>query len=215
VSEQIPHEPSARKYYVAALIASGVGLTAGTIIEWLHPHESGLQLKAGVSIFAFLYVAAQSIERLVEMIVLVLDGLLTNDKKGTQFVQTRKTRALAVARKLRRGLTALGPQGVGTTSTQTINSTNADLDRAERAIDWSKKVMQILTLGLSFGISFVLLAWIGMGLFGLVLAPRGDNSAVPLWVDWALTAAVLTGGAKGLHDLLSKIQSSKDSDDAA
>ena len=61
----------------------------------------------------------------------------------------------------------------------------------------------------------MLLASYEVGLLGLILSPRGDKAAVPLWVDWVLTAAALTGGSKGLHDLLSKVQYSKENDKAA
>jgi len=40
------------------------------------------------------------------------------------------------------------------------------------------------------------------------------KAAVPSWVDWVLTASALTDGAKGPHDLQSKVQSSKGADEA-
>ena len=60
MSEQLPSSPSLGKYYGTALAAALSGTAVGTIIGCLNGQPSAINLRTGVSIFAFLYVAAQA-----------------------------------------------------------------------------------------------------------------------------------------------------------
>jgi len=213
MSSEIPQEPPLGRYYLTALAVAVAGLAVGTIVSAVNGQPSAIELKTGGSIFAFLYIAAQGVERFVEMIVLFLEYMFTRHNNGKEFASTTKTRALASARMLRRHMTR--PDVLARADSAEIGAMHADLADAEHVARQARKAMLILTLGISFGLSFVLLASVEVGLFGLVLSARENGAAVPLWVDWALTAAALTGGSKGLHDLLSKVQSSKEADEAA
>jgi hypothetical protein len=213
MSSEIPQQPPLGRYYLTALAAAVAGLAAGTILSAVNGEPSAIELKTGVSIFAFLYIAAQGVERFVEMIVLFLEFVFAKRNNGKEFASTTKTRALASARMLRRRMSR--PDVLARADSEEVATIHTDLANAEHVAHQARKAMLILTLGMSFGLSFVLLASVEVGLFGLVLSPRDNGAAVPLWVDWLLTAAALTGGSKGLHDLLSKVQSSKEADEAA
>jgi hypothetical protein len=208
-----PEPPAFGRYYAAALIAAVAGLVVGTVISAYNGQPKAIELKTDVSIFAFFYIAAQGIERVVEMIVLGVDYLFSKRNPDNAFASTKKSRALASARGMRRRMAHADL--VSRNAAEDLGSMHTKLMSAEDVAEKSRNAVLVLTLGMGFGLSFVLLASVEMGLFGLVLSPRGDNAAVPLWVDWVLTAAALTGGAKGLHDLLSKVQTSKEADEAA
>lgn len=172
-------------YLVAAVIVMTVGVVGGLVLART-TDVPDYKLAAGASAFALIYIVAQAIERVNELLVLVLD------KASSGFAEAQKQNALKTIK------------GVHVTSAVPEADAPARLTKA-------RKELRVLTMAVAFGLSFVLLAYLETGLMELVT--EGSHPSQPL--DWIISAAVFAGGTSALHDLTSKVQKSKEKDEAA
>jgi hypothetical protein len=97
----------------------------------------------------------------------------------------------------------------------TVKTTKASAAPAvaadEKKLTAARKEIQILTAGTAFGLAFALIAGLDTGLLELTI----KHPHIPMGLDWVISAAVISGGTAALHDLISKIQKSKEKDEAA
>lgn len=154
----------------------GLGLAIAALTD-VHDYK----MAAGASAFALIYIVAQAIERVNELLILGLDNTV-----GDRFAEAKKQQALGK-----------------------IKSNQGASEPAKLA--GARKELRILTMGTAFGLSFVLLASLDMGLMELVT----EGNHPPKLLDWLISAAVFAGGTSALHDLISKVQKSKEKDEAA
>ena len=139
----------------------------------------------GISVFALVYVLAQAVERVVEGVLAVLEGFAK--VAGKQLATTTKAEA---TRALRSAATAPGVIEQSAKAEAATSDTRA------------------LAFGLSLAIGFVACGYFEIGLMRLI-----GVSGVEGWVDRLASAIIIAGGAKPLHDLISKIQKSKEKDE--
>jgi hypothetical protein len=136
-----------------------------------------------IGLFALVYVLAQAIERVVEFVLLSVESAFK--RTGTKLSTTRKAEA---ARLL--------------ASTAAPATTTAE--EAEKA----EADTRALAFGLAVGLAFVACGYFEVGLLDII----GVENVEP-WVDRMVSALVIAGGSKPLHDLISKIQKSKQKDE--
>ncbi|MFD8103202.1 hypothetical protein ACFV24_27060 [Nocardia fluminea] len=216
-------EETNKGYYIAAVLIAVLGILVG----WLAvPHMRdappvALTLVAGASAFAFLYVAAQAIERAVELIIVVISGIdgLAGEKK---FAEGQKNELVQKLRDKKRTDAALllsarmGQQAESTTTPVPDDDTPVK-PSADSKIEARRRELAALAAGISFALAFVFLAWFEVGLLKSLIAPAsggesGSHTVTPC-VDWLITALVISGGAKSLHELITKVQKSKENAD--
>jgi hypothetical protein len=146
----------------------------------------------GVSVFALLYVLAQGVERVVEVVVAVVDALTGENS----FAETRKRKALERL------------QAADAAPASDAES-GPDAEAAKNEVERARADLTVFTQGLSFALSIVAVGYAHYG----VLANIGvANVDAP--VDRFVTALAVMGVSKGLHDLISKVQKSKENDEA-
>ncbi len=145
---------------------------------------------AGVAVFAVLYVIAQAVERLVEWIT---EGLkLIPDSPGA-----KKTRAVRAIRDTNLMLTAM-PNAVD-------RSTLTAMAATEKVAEESRTDIRFLGHGLSILLCAIAVNWLNYGLMGSL----GATDLNPDF-DRLLTALAAAGGSKGLHELIGRVQASKE-----
>lgn len=183
------------RYVVGSVVCVIVGVVSGLLVN-VWTEVDGFVFAEGISLFALLYVVAQGVERINEFVVNVLNHVLTKD--DPVFAERRKKAALTNLRKL--SMEARG-----------ADSPDVDLaavvDKSE--LDSARKEIALLTAGVGFGLTFFFVASLDTGLLEIIVT----SPHIPSGVDWLLSAAVLTGGATGLHELLSKLKASKEKDE--
>ncbi|HEX2039964.1 MAG TPA: hypothetical protein VHF47_09575 [Acidimicrobiales bacterium] len=138
---------------------------------------------AEIGLFALVYVLAQAIERVVEITLLWLDAAFTG--AGQRLAPTRKAEAVR--------LLAAAPAPAPATA-----------EEAEQA----ESDTRALAFGLAAGLAFVACSYFEIGLLSMI----GVKGVEP-WFDRFVSAVVVAGGSKPLHDLISKIQKSKQKDE--
>jgi hypothetical protein len=171
-----------------------VGL--GVLIGWYLQRDAGgpvVALQPGISLFALLFVAAQAIERLAELVSrtpwigMRFKGDSTIDK-GT-------------ARRIFNQAIAAGSMAV----------IRAEKDDAADAAAEAAQDLAIINANRSsffFGLNAAMAA-IAAGYLNLHLLGLIGVSGVASWLDLLVTSLVISGGTKPLHDLISRIESSK------
>lgn len=159
-------------YTLAGFALAVVGLIAGDML-W---DEAGTYRpdEANVSVFALVYVLAQGVERIVEVVLAFVGAAARLLQK--ELATTTKARALQEA--------------------------------DDRQADSAEADTRALAFGLALGVAFT-----GCGYFGVemleLIGVQGAKQDVELFV----TGLVVAGGSKPLHDLISKIQKSKQKDE--
>lgn len=138
-------------------------------------------LAEGVGLFALLYIAAQAIER-------ILEPFSKLDPKKAELVKDRDDKAAAAQR---------GAQAKPAADAQG----SLDRWRANRAVLlWGAATV----LGMFGSAAF------GIYLLRLVVVPAAEGGALPsLELDILVTGLAIGGGTKPLHDLISRIEKSK------
>ncbi len=175
---------------VAGLVLGPILLTSSTITQT--PVE-------GIAAFAILYVLAQAIERVNQILVPIFDRLLSK-VSGAPTATVKKQEALAAVR-----MQAAALRGIGA-----LTYSVDDQSEADKAVTTANVEKALLTNGLAF-----LLAMLLVSLFKFSLLASLGYTNVPSVVDIVITATAIMGGSAGLGDLISKIQKSKTADEAA
>ena len=180
-------------YRVLGILTGIVGVAVA-----LNASDSKIEYKPieGISVFAVLYVIAQGVERLVEWTIDL--ATLLDQSPG---------------KKKDAGLRAL------TTSNSTLNG-NPTLDAfqtaATEAADAKKEVetartdITFLAHGLSILLAAIAVNWLDYGIFTHLGASGVSESA-----DHLFTALAAAGGSKGVHELVGRLQKSKEASEEA
>lgn len=162
-----------RGYVLASVAIVVVGLALGEVAR---QHTAAkLAPELTVSPFAVLYVLAQGVERVVEMIVNLLGKV-----SRFEFAERRKRLAL---QGLQRGEPA----------------------RDQPDINQARRDLAVLSQALSFAVAYIAVSYFRCGMLTLV-----GVTGIQVWVDVLLTSVAVTGGSKGLHDLIAKVEKSKE-----
>jgi hypothetical protein len=180
-------------YSLAGLGLAVVGWIAGTSLVSQSPTFTPME---GIGVFALVYILAQAVERLVEIILSVVDSLA--GKAGKELAPTTKAKAL-------RALSAV-PAAAAAPAGVAANAAAIEKEQARSA----ESDTHALAFGLALGIAFL-----GCGYFEVGLLKLIGVEQVPIWVDRFVSGIIVAGGAKPLHDLISKVQTSKQKDQEA
>jgi hypothetical protein len=186
-----------RQSYVGVAVALVI---VGCLLAWW-ANQSDVKYKsvATVSTFAVLYVLAQGIERLVELIIGVVDALPMSNK----FAETRKRKALDVMK---------NPDSTQNGNSGFADDAGKDADKSAEArkdADNARGDLTVLTQGMSFSLSIIAVSYVHYGVLGTIGATH-----LNVGVDRAFTALAIMGGSKGLHDLISKVEKSKENEES-
>jgi uncharacterized membrane protein YfcA len=179
-----------------------IGVIGGALLK----SDAGgpaFELKAGISVFALLIVAAQAIERLAEVTSRVPGiGMRFGPNKSKSKTDARQMRNAALVAGINASNDAVG-QSVKLAAAQKVAEGEQDLAviNANRA---------------SFFIGFnAALAGLAAGYFNVSLLELLGSSNVPNWLDILVTSLAISGGTKPLHDLISKIETNKQNSEAS
>jgi hypothetical protein len=192
-----PNVKPSGAYVFFAVIAVALGVVIG---QWaVHAAVSYAEPAVGISVFAVLYVLAQAVERLVEWIITAID--LVSDT----FAEGAKKRALAkltVANSTANGNPVLNDFGI------TADNATQSESEAKTEVGKARKDLSIFGQALSFSFAYMAVSYFEYGIFKVI----GVSNLVE-GVDRLFTALAVMGGSKALHDLISKIQKSKEKDE--
>jgi hypothetical protein len=172
-----------QKYLFAAAAFVAVGVVAGQVLVGADVTYSPAE---GISVFAVLYVLAQGIERVVEIVISAITLL------GTDFAENRKQQALASLNSTLNGNPAL-------------DDITGAVAQEEKKVEEARLDIGLFAQGLAFALSYALVSYFEFGIFTTIGV---DDMAAG--VDRVFTALAVMGGAKGLHDLIGKLQKSKE-----
>jgi len=168
---------------------AAVGIAIGILI-YQATDEVAFELVQGISIFAVFYILAQAVERLLEPLSAWADVVNPSDAaagivKRKSDAETRRDAAVAAAHR-----------------------DNSMADKAaikQAAVDQIRKNRTIVMWGAA-----TLMAAIGAGLLHLSLMSAIGFTGLNTGVDLAITALAVGGGTKPLHDLIARIEKSKE-----
>lgn len=156
------------------------------------------KVSSDFNMFAGLFVLALAVERLLEPLSRFI-GPNTEEAKDE-----RDKAQVAAERDPDGELPA--PAGVETPGDDA--PTNIDwLASAQSNVDQARQIGSIVHWGVAVGLSFVLSAKLNVLLLGAIAA-KGSAQPSP-WADLLVTGLVVGAGTKPLHDLVSKLEKSK------
>ena len=219
-SNTVEPEGPKRRYVYASLFFVAVGLVVAYLVETLDWSAVASTAVEGVTVFAILFVLAQAIERVVELVLPWLDGFIvwlarrdaTKDQRSSELLAVRKTEAIRGIREVTNAGIAnvsLEIGQLGATDSAALAQQATETTDAEKKTKEVRNETRLLTQSMSFAMAIVLVAWFQ---FSLASAIGFEN--VPIWLDFLLTATAIMGGSAGLHDLLSNIQKQKETEEA-
>lgn len=173
-----------------AIVAVGYAVALG-VHSWKDP--SALVVGQDFSIFAFLYIAAQAIERILEPVSLLLPS---QEKDAGQAEQAKATAKASLA--------------AGNATSAQENLQQAANSRA--LADDISLARGLLLWSFASILGFLASAFLGLYLLNSVVAhTAGDALSHPArWLDILVTGLAIGGGTKPLHDLISNIQANKE-----
>ncbi len=171
------------KYLLGAYVVIGFGVLAGWVLwKVVKPHD--FVPEPGVSVFALLYIFAQTIERVLEPLTSHIGGA-PNPDAGNEGSPKRLSESDAAA-----NLKAAG-------------SKDADKWRTVVAQVTGNRALATWALA-----SF--LAMLASGGLGVFLLHAVGLTSVPPAVDILVTGLAIGSGTKPLHDLIGNIQAAKE-----
>jgi hypothetical protein len=171
----------------AVLIAYGglvIGAAAG-ILLWHWRDPAVFQPGTGISVFAPLYILAQSIERFIEPFSNLLGAASPDDAGGGE--SKKKSEALEAV------------------SLAIVSNDLAAAAKWQRVVDRIRRNTAVIAWGIASAIGMVL-----CGLFGLLMLRMVGFAGVPEEVDIVISGLAVGSGTKPLHDLISNLQQSKE-----
>ena len=165
---------------------SAIIIVVGALVGWLLGESSTIVVVPveGVTVFALFYVLAQALERINEGAGKALAVILPSAPQAAKDESVRRLR----------GIEAIP-----------ADSSTAD-EKAKLAR--SRTESSLLTGAFSFAFAFGLTGYFHAGLLTVI----GVQDLNPVF-DRFLTALAIMGGTKGLHDLISKVEKSKESEE--
>jgi len=172
-------------------IVTGV---SGVLVALLAPASNVTYTAVeGIAVFAVLYVVAQGVERIVEWVV-DLATLIPNSPGK------KKDEAL------RNMVAANSTINGNPTEDELLTSSASDASTEKKKVDEKRTDITFLAHGLS-----ILLAAIGVKLVNYGIFDYLGASGVNQDVDHLLTALAAAGGSKSLHELIGRLQKTKES----
>jgi len=180
-------------YRVLGILTGIVGVAVA-----LNASDSKIEYKPieGISVFAVLYVIAQGVERLVEWTIDL--ATLLDQSPGKK--KDAGLRALTTANSTLNGNPTLD-------AFQTAATEAAD---AKKEVETARTDITFLAHGLSILLAAIAVNWLDYGIFTHLGASGVSESA-----DHLFTALAAAGGSKGVHELVGRLQKSKEASEEA
>ena len=214
-----PSAPSAQwwRWHWVWAAGSWLAVVGGWgLAVWLNHAKNPTAFVIGpeFTLLAFIYIAAQAIERFLEPITIAFAPLSTEE--DAEKVKTKTAEAkekVAAAKKLTDE----------STKKAKMDEAGADLEEAAkaRALVEDKRVIRgLLFWACASILAFLISAYLGIYLLNAVtsvVAPDGQTTVTaanhpPRGLDILVTGLAIGGGSKPLHDLISRIQKAKEKD---
>lgn len=182
------------KLYVGA----GIGLSVLAVMWVLFGDTSSLTFEAaeGISVFAALYVIAQSAERVTEWVVDLLSLLPASPEK-------RKEEALREVRSANSTLNG-NPTLADIVGPAEVQAVVAKKEGGEEKVQEARRDIKFLAHGVSLAVCAVAVNGLNYGFLRHIGA---DPDQLNEGLDRLFTVVAAAGGTKGLHELIGRMQS--------
>lgn len=182
----------------------GAAVVGGWIFVWTDPQ---LHLDPdGFAVFAPIYIAAQAVERLLEPIA---SRYMTAAQEKSACKSAREDKL-----KAQHALTAA--RAAGRDASVPLNELTAAAEgerMAERALQKKREQRKLIFFLVASVVSCVLAGVLGLGLYeAMSTEPLEEYLGA---IDVALTGLVIGAGTKPLHDLIARLEKSKENADPA
>lgn len=186
-----------RTFRRLGVIFAAVGLA----VVWIGPVSTKVEhhVVPGIAVFAVLYVIAQGVERIVEIVTSLL-GLIKNSP-GKE--KEEALRAIAAANS-----TLNGNPSIADFSASAPKAAKAKAN-AKKKVDNARTDLSFLALGLSILLCAIAVNALNYG----ILASLGTTH-VNGDLDRLFTALAAAGGSKGVHELVGRLQKGKEAAEA-
>jgi hypothetical protein len=204
--EGIPSEPAAWAAVGVAVLAAVVG----AVLFLLTDPDLHLDVE-GFAVFAPVYFAAQAIERLLEPLASVYTAT-TAQKEEVKAAREQKVRAETA---LKAAVTA--DPTVMSDPEASVNSAMAEATAREqaalRALRLKRANRKLLWFAVATVIACILSGLLGLGILEAMSTAKLKSSLGA--IDVGLTGIVIGAGTKPIHDLIERVQNSKENADSA
>lgn len=191
--------------FAGAIIAAGIGAVI------FIASDPNLHLDPeGFAVFAPIYVAAQAIERLLEPIAGRYNT--TEDEKKT-VKEKREKKILAeqaVAAMTSAAALGVGQPAIAQAETD-LTTASAEEEAATQALEKKRGERKLLFFFLASALSCVLAGVLGLGLYEAMSTQKLEVYLGA--IDVAVTGLVIGAGTKPLHDLIARLEKSKENAD--
>ena len=180
-----------RRYLWGAYVVIGLGVLAGWVL-WKVVKPQDFTPAPGVSVFALLYIFAQTIERVLEPFTSKIGGA-PNPDAGKEGSPKRLSKSIAVA------------------NLKAADKASDSPEKDKEKDKWQAVVSQITgSRALATWALASFLAMLASGGLGIFLLHAVGLSSVPPALDILVTGLAIGSGTKPLHDLIGNIQAAKD-----
>lgn len=191
--------------FAGAIIAAGIGAVI------FIASDPNLHLDPeGFAVFAPIYVAAQAIERLLEPIAGRYNT--TEDEKKT--VKEKREKKI-LAEQAVAAMTSAAALGVGqpaiAQAEKDLTTASAEEEAATQALEKKRGERKLLFFFLASALSCVLAGVLGLGLYEAMSTQKLEVYLGA--IDVAVTGLVIGAGTKPLHDLIARLEKSKENAD--
>jgi hypothetical protein len=190
--------------FAGAIIAAGIGAVI------FIASDPNLHLDPeGFAVFAPIYVAAQAIERLLEPIAGRYNT--TEDEKKT--VKEKREKKI-LAEQAVAAMTSAAALGVGQPAiaqAEDLTTASAEEEAATQALEKKRGERKLLFFFLASALSCVLAGVLGLGLYEAMSTQKLEVYLGA--IDVAVTGLVIGAGTKPLHDLIARLEKSKENAD--
>jgi hypothetical protein len=178
-----PSGPASTLAVLAGFALVGLGLLGSYAFKATGHQATPFQIGNQMSAFGALFVFSAAVERVLEPF--------------SQWLPGSRTKA-----DYERAIAAM--------SNRHPSVSLADVATAKARMDRARANRTVVVWGLATGLATLISAWGGFYLLHMLSASPGWD-LVPRWVDALVTGLVVGSGTKPLHDVLSRVQKSKES----
>jgi MFS family permease len=197
-------KPLIRPEFAYVAIAAGVLIVGAIAGIYLDDPKRPYHAPDGISVFAVLLIAAQTVERLLEPIAPFFGTtkaacLPSESGANGQLPTGRVTKAKATKARDR----ALAQSLVSTDSLAAAIATTEAAWWQELLDQTRRNTATLWALASALGMAFA-------GGLGVLLLQGVGAARAPRWLDIIVTGIAIGGGSKPLHDLIQNIQKSKE-----
>lgn len=188
IGRQIKESAVLSRYVLAGTLLGIAGVVGAVFVD---PNQSVTYVPVeGITVFAVLYVISQGAERLTEWLVELLSLLPSSPGKKKEETLRRL-------------------------SNSTVNGNPVALDfdavvEAKETVDKARTDISFVAHGFSILVCALAVIWLNYGLMKHIGA-----QGVGVRIDHLLTALAAAGGAKGLHELIGRMQKAKEKAEVA